>query len=133
MNPPLTNKHFWFERLTFHIITSHLPTPFLLYTQASTPYCVKHGGGRLCATPGCCRAARGKSDFCSTHGGAKKCRTVQCDKQAIGRHDYCKPHYSAIHGSESAAELLAEEDDEDYVLLENVMSDKVTNGAALGD
>ena len=56
-----------------------------------------------------------------------------CDKEAIGRHDYCEPHYSAIHGSGSTAELLVEEYDEDYLLLENVMSDKVTNGAPLGD
>ncbi|EER19439.1 hypothetical protein Pmar_PMAR012419 [Perkinsus marinus ATCC 50983] len=80
------------------------------YRQNGTRFCVKHGGVRRCAMPGCPNAAkRGdttKAMFCIRHGGGKSCRVPGCGVSARGSTGYCYKHRnltSAISRKDSTA------------------------------
>ena len=58
-------------------------------------FCVKHGGGKKCITPGCQKVARGRTNHCAAHGGGVRCLMDGCNRVAIGKRQLCRAHGQA--------------------------------------
>eukprot|EP00924_Labyrinthula_sp_SR-Ha-C_P006944 snap_masked-scaffold_8-processed-gene-5.28-mRNA-1 protein AED:0.30 eAED:0.30 QI:0/0/0/0.5/1/1/2/0/173 len=48
------------------------------YSQGSSPFCFRHGGGYRCSAPGCNKGSRNRSRLCIFHGASKKCKIKKC-------------------------------------------------------
>lgn len=55
-------------------------------------FCVRHGGGKRCATDGCHKSAQSGTSHCVRCGGGRRCQVLGCTKVARGKTDYCMSH-----------------------------------------
>eukprot|EP00959_Pyramimonas_sp_CCMP1952_P256197 5351084-Pyramimonas_sp.AAC.1 len=71
-------------------------------SQAATPFCIAHGGGRRCQFgDGCNKLALSGTVFCKTHGYGPRCQQEGCTKVAIGSTPFC-----GIHKNKNLSALL---------------------------
>ena len=67
------------------------------FAQGGTKFCISHGGGRICATPGCTKSAQGaNSTNCIRHGGGRRCISPGCSTSARGSTGFCVIHGGGI-------------------------------------
>jgi hypothetical protein len=60
--------------------------------QGATPYCIAHGGGKVCESEGCTKSAQGATPYCIAHDGGRRCESEGCTKSAQGATPFCKAH-----------------------------------------
>ena len=67
------------------------------FAQGGTKFCISHGGGRICITPGCTKSAQGaNSSCCIRHGGGRRCISPGCGTSARGSTGFCVLHGGGV-------------------------------------
>jgi hypothetical protein len=75
----------------------HWPEGCHRFAQGGTKFCISHGGGRICQSPGCNRSAQGaRSFFCISHGGGRRCLSPGCTTSARGATGFCVLHGGGV-------------------------------------